>query len=65
MPIIKVGGPQKFSHLKQWASELPKLRTTDLNKPVCLQDQFEPDGRVEFCPPKGALPNLPSRTGKR
>ncbi len=31
MPIIKHGGPQKFSHLKQWASELPKLRTTELD----------------------------------
>ncbi len=25
------GGPQKFSHRKQWASDLPKLRTTALN----------------------------------
>jgi hypothetical protein len=30
MPIIKLGGQQKFSHLKKWASELPSLRTTDL-----------------------------------
>jgi len=30
MPIIRLGGPQKFSHLKYWASELPMLRTTNL-----------------------------------
>ncbi len=30
MPIIKLIGPQKFSHLSQWVSELPTLRTTDL-----------------------------------
>jgi len=23
MPVIKLGGPKKFSHLKKWASELP------------------------------------------
>jgi len=32
MPIIKLGGPQKFSHMKKWASEFPALRTTDLER---------------------------------
>jgi len=30
MPTIKPGGPQKFTHLKKLASELPTLRTTGL-----------------------------------
>ncbi len=32
MPIIKLDGLQKFSHLKQWASELPTLRSTALEQ---------------------------------
>jgi len=32
MPIVKLGGLQKFSHLKLWAFELPILRTTDLEE---------------------------------
>ncbi len=39
MPIIKLSGPQKFSHLKQWASEDPTLRTTDLK----YLDKFNTD----------------------
>jgi hypothetical protein len=31
MPTIKLGWPQKFSHLKWWASDLRTLRTTGLN----------------------------------
>ena len=31
MPIIELGGLQKFSLPKYWASELPTLRTTALN----------------------------------
>jgi len=34
MPIIKPGGPQKFSHLKYWAAELPTLRTTALQSMI-------------------------------
>jgi hypothetical protein len=32
MPIIKLGGPQKFPQLKEWATELPTLRTTSLKQ---------------------------------
>jgi len=32
MPTIKLGGPQKFSHLKWWASDPPTLRTTALER---------------------------------
>jgi len=30
MPIIKLGWPKQFSHLKYWTSEFPTLRTTGL-----------------------------------
>jgi len=30
VPIIELGGPKNFSHLKKWASELPTLRTSVL-----------------------------------
>jgi len=38
IPIIKLGGPQKFSQLKWWASDPSTLRTTalgDLNNFTC------------------------------
>jgi len=34
IPIIKLGGPQKFSHLKWWASDPSTLRTTDVVNPL-------------------------------
>jgi len=40
MPIIKLGGPRKFFHLKKWASELPTLRTTDLHHTVQGRNGF-------------------------
>ncbi len=30
MPVIKLGGPEKCSHLKWWASDLSALRTTEV-----------------------------------
>jgi len=32
MPVIKLGGPKKISHLKYWASSLPTLRTPELGE---------------------------------
>jgi len=45
MPIIKLGGLQKFYHQKQWASELPTLRTTDLKYgyPTLLEGVTSPE----------------------
>jgi len=51
MPIIKLGGPQKFPHLKDWDTELPTLRTT------CLKQCFLTAGSraLSFGSPKPAF----------